>query len=94
VLYNQDITYNQSGFSYVGMVVIKIKGISNPIILNDIKVYFSDIQDYSTATTIAVLSVDIAPSGYITIEALQNEGSALIQAETITVYSNTTVGIG
>lgn len=94
MLYNQDITYNQSGFSYVGMVVIKIKGISNPIILNDIKVYFSDIQDYSTATTIAVLSVDIAPSGYITIEALQNEGSALIQAETITVYSNTTVGIG
>lgn len=94
MLYNQDITYNQSGFSYVGIVVIKIKGISNPIILNDIKVFFSNNQDYSTATTIAVLSVDIAPSGYITIEALQSEGSALIQAETITVYSNTTVGIG
>lgn len=94
MLYNEAVTYEEPGFDYIGIVVLKIQGILDPIILNDIKVIFAGKQDYSTATTIAVLSVDVAPTGYITIEALDDSGAALIEAQTITVYSNTVVGIG
>jgi len=34
--YNDLISYNQAGISYTGTVVIKIQGIQNPVILNNI----------------------------------------------------------
>jgi hypothetical protein len=93
MLYNDIIDYNQSGIQYNGTVVLIIEGISNPVILNDIKVNFGGKEDYSVATAIGVVSIDLAPSGVITIQALQKEGAALIQASEITIHSGTLITI-
>lgn len=93
MLYNDLINYSQSGIEYSGTIVLIIEGISNPVILNNIKVNFSEREDYSVATAIGVVSIDIAPSGVITIQALQREGAALIQASEITIHSGTLITI-
>jgi hypothetical protein len=93
MLYNDLIDYNQSGIQYNGTVVLIIEGILNPIILNDIKVNFGGKQDYSVASSIGVISVDLAPTGVITIQALEKEGAALIQASEITIHSGTLISI-
>lgn len=91
--YNDLIGYNQAAVQYDGTVILKIEGLSNPIILNNIKINFSGKEDYSTGTTIGVISVDISPSGIITIETSAREGAALIQANEITIHSDTLVSI-
>jgi len=93
MLYNDLINYNQNNVSYTGTVVLNIQGISNPIILNNIIINFSADQNYSSTTTIAVMSIDIAPSGVITIEALPGQAAALLQATKINVLSNTSVSV-
>jgi len=93
MLYNDLIQYNQDGISYIGDVVLKIQGISNPIILNNITINFSSSQYYSSATTIAVISIDLAPSGIITIEALPDQGAAILEATKINVLSDTSVSL-
>lgn len=91
--YNDLVTYNQSGVLYDGTVVLKIQGIANPIILNNILIHFAGNEDYSVGTTIGVISVDVDPTGVITIEALAKEGAALIQANEITIHSETLVSV-
>ena len=93
MLYNDLIDYSQSGIQYNGTIVLIIEGMSNPVILNDIKINFGGSQDYSGATAIGVVSIDVAPSGVITIQALQKEGAALIQASEITIHSGTLITI-
>jgi hypothetical protein len=93
MLYNDIIDYNQSGIQYNGTIVLIIEGISNPVILNDIKVNFGGKEDYSVASSIGVISVDLAPTGVITIQALEKEGAALIQASEITIHSGTLISI-
>ncbi len=93
MIYDDFINYNQDGVSYIGDVILKIQGISNPIILNNIKINFSGDQNYSSTTTIAVMSIDIAPSGIITIEALPSQGEAIVQATKINVLSNTSISV-
>jgi len=93
MLYNDLIDYSQSGIQYSGTIVLIIEGISNPVILNDIRVNFGGRQDYSVATAIGVVSIDVAPSGVITIQALQREGAALIEAKEITIHSGTFVTV-
>ena len=93
MLYNDIIDYNQSGIQYNGTIVLIIEGISNPVILNDIKVNFGGKEDYSVASSIGVVSVDLAPTGVITIQALEKEGAALIQASEITIHSSTLISI-
>ena len=91
--YNDLIGYNQAAVQYDGTVILKIQGLSNPIILNNIKINFSGAEDYSVGTTIGVISVDVDPTGVITIEALNRDGAALIQASGITVHSETLVSV-
>jgi hypothetical protein len=93
MIYNDLIAYNQAAVQYDGTVILKIQGISNPIILNNIKVNFSGTEDYSVGTTIGVISIDVDPTGVITIEALAKEGAALVQASEITVHSGTLVSV-
>lgn len=91
--YNDLIAYNQPGVAYDGTVILKIEGILNPIILNNIMINFGGNQDYSVATTIGVISLDVDPTGVITIEALAKEGAALIQAKEITIHSGTLISV-
>ena len=93
MLYNDIIDYNQSGIQYDGTVILIIEGISNPVILNNIKVNFGGKEDYSVATAIGVISIDLDPTGIITIETLGREGAALIQASEITIHSGTLVSV-
>jgi hypothetical protein len=93
MLYNDLIDYNQSGIQYNGTIVLIIEGVSNPVILNDIKVNFGGKEDYSVASSIGVISIDLAPTGVITIQALGKEGAALIQASEITIHSGTIITI-
>jgi hypothetical protein len=93
MLYNDFIDYSQSGIQYNGTIVLIIEGISNPIILNNIKVNFGGKEDYSTGSSIGVISIDLAPTGVITIQALEKEGAALIQASEITIHSGTLISI-
>ena len=93
MLYNDTIDYNQSGILYDGTIVLIIEGISNPVILNNIKVNFGGKEDYSVATAIGVISIDLEPTGIITIETLGKEGAALIQAKEITIHSGTLVSV-
>lgn len=92
--YNSDLLYENSGISYIGSLVIKVPGISNPIILNNIKIAFAGLPDYSNLTTIAVLSIDVNASGLITIETVQENLSALTSVEAITIYDGNVVGLG
>lgn len=93
MLYNDFIDYNQSNVEYNGTVILIIEGISNPVILNDIKINFGGKEDYSVATAIGVISIDLDPTGVITIETLGREGAALIQASEITIHSGTLVSV-
>jgi hypothetical protein len=93
MFYNDLIDYNQSGIQYNGTIVLIIEGISNPVILNDIKVNFGGKEDYSVASSIGVISIDLAPTGVITIQALAKEGAALVQASEITIHSGSLITI-
>ena len=93
MFYNDLIDYNQSGIQYNGTIVLIIEGISNPVILNDIKVNFGGKEDYSVASSIGVISIDLAPNGVITIQALAKEGAALVQASEITIHSGSLITI-
>jgi hypothetical protein len=93
MFYNDVIDYNQSGIQYNGTIVLIIEGISNPVILNNVKVNFGGEEDYSVATAIGVISIDLEPTGIITIETLGKEGAALIQAKEITIHSGTLVSV-
>lgn len=94
MLYNNSLLYNNPNVSYIGSLVIKISGVSNPIVLNNIKIAFAGLADFSNQTTIAVLSIDINPSGLITIETVQQNVSALTSIQSITIYENNVIGLG
>lgn len=79
MLYNQNITYNQPGLSYIGTVIINVLGISNPIIISNLNVAVSTSQDYSNATTVAVISYDIYSEGILTIQATESQANAIVQ---------------
>lgn len=80
MLYNENITYDQSGISYVGTIIINVDGLSAPIIISNVNVAIATSQDYSNATTIAVISYDIYPEGIVTIQATQSQANALVEA--------------
>jgi hypothetical protein len=79
MLYNENISYNQPSLSYIGTVIINVLGISNPIIISNLNVAVSISQDYSNATTVAVISYDIYSEGILTIQATESQANAIIQ---------------
>jgi hypothetical protein len=79
--YNQaDMTYNEPSISYAGTLIINVQGLPNPIILNGINVITSTRQDYSTASTIGVISIDYAPTGIITLEVGSSQSGQLLNS--------------
>lgn len=92
--YNQaDMTYNEPSISYAGTLIINVQGLPNPIILNGINVITSTRQDYSTASTIGVMSIDsvsnasigvisidYAPTGIITLEVGSSQSGQLLNS--------------
>jgi len=84
--YNALRSYNQAGISYTGTVVIKIQGIQNPVILNNISVILA--KQYlasSTLTTIGIVSVKTALDGVVTMEVLNPTDATLTTIGVISV---------
>lgn len=78
MLYNDLISYNQSGVSFNGSLKISAPGLSAPIIIGDINIFFSSEIDYSHSSTIGVVTVTYAQSGLVSYEMLDQLGSALV----------------
>lgn len=93
MLYNDTISYNQPNYSYLGTLIIYAPSLSSPIILNNIAILIGGQEDYSNYTTIAVVSMEINPSGYVTIEVLDEDVSALISVESIGINNNSEISI-
>jgi hypothetical protein len=86
MLYNEsEIIYNKPNYSYLGTLVIYASGLQSPITLNNIAIVLGGQEDYSNFTTIAFISMDISPTGVVSIEVLDEDVSALLSVETIAV---------
>jgi len=83
MLYNDIITYNQSQVSYNGTLVINVAGQENPIILNSVTVFVGAEPDYSNATTIGLVTVDLRPTGIISIGATDEQAYAIASSSSI-----------
>lgn len=93
MLYNEGITYSQSGTTYFGDLYIIVPSIENPIIVNNVTFFFPSNEDYSNLTTIAVISVSINPEGGITIEAYDNQIDTLLGASVIGITGEAQITI-
>jgi len=94
MLYNDTITYSQPNYSYLGTLIIYAPSLSSPIVLNDINIHIGGGQeDYSNYTTIAIVSMDVSPSGLVTIEVLDQDLSALVSVQSIAILSDSEVYI-
>lgn len=85
MLYNANLSYNNPNYLYSGTLIIKAQSLINPIILNNIIVLYSLNEDYSNYTTIAIVSIDTSPSGILTLEVLDNDVSAILSAQVISI---------
>lgn len=93
MLYDQNIAYNQQNYSYTGTLVIYAPSLSSPIILNNIAILIGGQEDYSNYTTIAVVSMEVSPSGYVTVEVLDQDVSALVSVQSIAINDNSEIAI-
>ena len=78
MLYNAPISYSQPGIGYVGSIVIKVPGFSSPILLGDLNLSLTSYRDNSNATTIGVISYNLAPTGILEITATQEQAEAVV----------------
>jgi len=93
MLYNDTITYSQPNYSYLGTLVIYAPSLSSPIILNNITILIGGQEDYSNYTTIAVLSMEVSPSGYVTVEVLDEDVFALSSVQSISINNDSEISI-
>jgi hypothetical protein len=84
-MYNMGIAYSQNNATYSGTIIIYAPSLENPITLNNISIISVNQLNYSNYTTVAVLSIDTAPDGTITVSVVDETASALIG---ITSFSN------
>lgn len=92
--YNEALAYNHPNHSYSGTLIIYAASLSSPIVLNGINIQIGGGQeDYSNYTTIAVVSMDVSPSGLVTIEVLDQDLSALVSVQSIAILSDSEVYI-
>jgi hypothetical protein len=78
MLYNDSISYNQPGVSFLGSVTISVPGLSLPILIGNINVFFSQEIDYSNSTNIGIVTVNYAPSAIVYLENDYSSSSALV----------------
>lgn len=84
-MYNMGIAYSENNATYSGTIIIYAPSLNNPIILNNISILNSDQLNLSNYTTVAVLTIDTAPDGIITVSVVDETVSALVG---ITSFSN------
>lgn len=89
--YNSSFLYNAPNVSYNGSLIIKAPGFSIPIILNNVTIILGGQEDFSNYTTLAVMSIDINPTGDITIEVLDEQAYGLVSIESIAIIDATTI---
>jgi len=92
MLYNQPVAYN-SNYTYNGTLVINAPSILNPIIVNNVTFFYPTNQDFSNFTTIAVVSIDRSVDGIITVQALDEQVSALSSATVIALTGEAEITI-
>jgi hypothetical protein len=85
MIYNEAITYDSPNVSYNGTLIIYANSLINPIVLNNITIFYSSNEDYSNLTTIGVISMDISPQGIVSVEVLDKDVSAILSAQVISV---------
>ena len=85
MIYNEAITYDSPNVSYDGTLIIYASSLINPIILNNITIFYASNEDYSNLTTIGVLSIDINPQGIVSIQVLDEDVNAISSAQIISV---------
>jgi hypothetical protein len=85
MLYDTSIIYNQPNYSYSGTLIIYAASLSSPIILNNITILIGGQEDYSNYTTIALISMDISPSGIISVEVLNEDIAAIVSVQSIAI---------
>jgi len=92
MLYNQPVAYS-SNYTYSGTLVINAPSILNPIIVNNVTFFYPTNQDFSNFTTIAVVSIDRSVDGIITVQALDEQVSALSSATVIALTGEAEITI-
>jgi hypothetical protein len=85
MLYDTSIIYNQPNYSYSGTLIIYAASLSSPIVLNNITILIGGQEDYSNYTTIALISMDISPSGIISVEVLNEDIAAIVSVQSIAI---------
>jgi hypothetical protein len=85
MIYNEAITYDSPNVSYNGTLIIYADSLINPIVLNNITIFYASNEDYSNLTTIGVISMDISPQGIVSVEVLDKDVSAILSAQVISV---------
>jgi hypothetical protein len=93
MIYNEAITYNSPNVSYDGTLIIYASSLINPIVLNNITIFYTSSEDYSNLTTIGVLSIDINPQGVVSVEVLDKDISAISSAQVISIGVNGEISI-
>ena len=80
--YNQgQLGYSHPSITYAGTLVINVQGLANPIILNNITVVTLVEDDYSTSSTIGVISIDQASSATIGVISIDYSPTGIITLE-------------
>jgi hypothetical protein len=89
--YNDSIAYNQSNLSYLGTLEIRVPTLSLPIILNDINIVLFGDVDYSNSTTVGLVTINSISTGYVVIEATEDQATAISQSSTIFLNSTSEI---
>ena len=92
MLYNSNLTYNNPNYLYTGTLIINAPSLANPIILNNIVVFYATNEDFSNFTTIAVSSIDIT-GNEISVEASDDQVEALASASIISISGDAEITI-
>lgn len=79
--YEAQLGYDHPSITYAGTLIINVQGLANPIILNNITVITLVEDDYSTASTIGVMSIDYVPIGSIGIVSIDYGPSGIVTLE-------------
>jgi hypothetical protein len=87
MLYNANITYNQSNISYFGSLLISVPGIVEPMLVNNITILIDSLEDYSNNTSIGVVSYNLSPTGVMSFQTTDFQAEAITASEIITLNS-------
>jgi len=84
MLYNDNVSYSQSGVSYAGSLTISAPGFSSNISLQNIQIYLSEKIDNSNQTQSSFITINFFSSGNVTFETANTpNGAGLVSTSVI-----------